>query len=486
MVKLSLKLQAAHGILWITLGSMTSQIIQFLIKIVLARLLTPSDFGLLAIALIFTNIFAIFLNLGIGDAIIIRPYKNFLGTAFVLLGGVGIVSTILVLALAPFAAWFFNEPQLWTVLSVLSPILIFSALNTIIAALLQKHLKFKQRVIAETGSVFAYGMIAAVLAWSGFGIWSLVAGQIGQTLVQFTTGWFYARPRAKLEFNFVKAKELLQFGKPILVNSLASWMILYIDNFAIGKILNTQKLGLYSLAFSIISYPITITHLLNGVLYPIYSKYKEDRIFLKQIFKKGMSVMLLVISPMAVGIFVMAEHIVRVLFSEQWIGMIPVLKILSFYIILRGVASTTVFLLLSIEKQKTPMKIQLFEFLLLTVLIFPATYKYGLAGAAFAVLFARFTAFCFYLSQIKKQLEYNLQDFLGSAVPLAIAFIMGFAVYLLRKAFFSETTLLNLLTLCILGVLLYAGGVRLLQKEIWNDCKQFYSAIMKRSGNKLF
>ena len=293
---MNLKDKTINAFLWASSAKVISQGFSWIVTILLARLLLPSDFGLLAIAWIFVGFLDLVIEMGIGAAIIQRKETDddALYSIFWFSIIIGICFYLIVFFLAPTFSRFFSNENLTNVLRMLAFIFVIGSFQIVPFNLLTKELEFKKRSIAEFLGVFSGGTLSIVLAILGYGVWSLVYGPILRYLVFAIMFFYFSQWRPKPVFMFKKIKSLLNFGFSVAGSRVLVYFYSNADAMIIGKILGNIFLGYYVMAYNLSRIPIDkITAIINQVAFPVFSKLQDDeenlqRYFLKILAKKGL------------------------------------------------------------------------------------------------------------------------------------------------------------------------------------------------------
>lgn len=326
----TLKQQTIAGVGWSSIAQIGKQTLQFTITVILMRLLTPQDFGLLGLIVVFTNFAALFGELGFSAALIQREQieEAHLTSSFWLNLGAGLLLTLLFLLLAPALAAFYGEPRLRELTGIVALTFVISAAGVVPSALLQRRMAFRQLARAELGAVILSGGVAIWLALSGYGVWSLawqlvLASALTVAALWRATGW---RPR--LAFQRAAVQELMGFSGNLLGYNVFNYWARNADNFLIGRFLGTASLGIYARAYSTMLLPLTqVTNVLGRVMFPVLSRVQGDRVRVKRIYLRAVGLIALITFPLMLGLFVVSEHFVLALYGPKWYAVAGVLPL---------------------------------------------------------------------------------------------------------------------------------------------------------------
>jgi PST family polysaccharide transporter len=330
---LSLFSSVISGVQWVGLGIVTQIGLRVGVLAIMARLVHPRDFGLFAIALIFTSFAERLGQVGVGAAFVQRAEVDAddLKTALALSLGSGMVIAAALCGIAPLAANFFHEGDLRSIIGVLSIGFILDGAGVVSDGLLQRELRFREIVKVETASFFLGIVIVGVaLGLMGFGVWALVGGNLAMRASKAAL-FVWARP-VSLDggFSLVRARRLLATGFGFSLGKVLNFLSLQGDNFVVGRLLGAEALGMYTRAYQAMTLPaMYVGQAFERVLFPALSQKQNDIPTLKKGLLTTLEISALVALPVSVGMYFLAEEIVLVLFGEVWRPIIPVLTVLS-------------------------------------------------------------------------------------------------------------------------------------------------------------
>ena len=329
----SLKDKTISGMIWSSLQRFGTMGISFISNIVLARLLTPDDYGCIGMLMIFIALSNTFIDGGFGSALIQkkRPTSEDYSTIFYWNIFLSVVLYAILFFCAPIIADFYDIALLSKVLQVQGVILIINALGIIQANQLRKQLKF--RAIAQVTLVASIVsvMVAIAMAYMGCGIWSLVAQQIVTSLVTTILYWVYSSWRPLMIFSLKSFKELFGFGSFILFSSLINTFCRNLNGLLIGKFFNASSMGYFTQSKKLEDvFSTSIEAVVLQVTYPVLVELKDNYDRLKNVLKQFNSLLLYVVAPLMLLLNLLAKPIVTLLLGEQWLPAVPFLEILSF------------------------------------------------------------------------------------------------------------------------------------------------------------
>jgi len=329
---MTLKKKTIAGVLWNSVGNVARQLLQIASIVVMARFLSPDDFGLYAILMIFVTFMGIFADMGISQVIIHldNPDQRMLSSIFYFNVIVGVVLFASLYLLAWPIADFFNNQKIVPLLRIIGFSFIIGSFGLVQKALLEKKLHFKRIISVETAAQ-TIGVTAGILsAINGFGIYSLLISSLLSALLLSVGVWFGSHWRPSFMFAFSDIRKIWSYSFHLTGFSIINYFARNADNFLIGKFLGSSILGVYSLAYKIMLYPLdNISRVIIRVLFPAFSQLKHDNMRFKNSYLKAITFIALVTFPIMAGLLVVAEPLVMVVFGEKWQGLPVLLMILA-------------------------------------------------------------------------------------------------------------------------------------------------------------
>ncbi|MFL5920414.1 MAG: MOP flippase family protein [Gaiellaceae bacterium] len=343
----SLTQRTLSGMGWTGSSRVGSQIAQFVITAVLARLLVPADFGLVQMYVVFTGFAMLFVDLGFVGAIVQRKEldERHLSSAFWLNLGSSTAVAVLIAALSPAVAAFYGESQL-------VPLMIVAALNFIIAApalvqiaQLRRALNFRFLAITEIVATVVSGVVAIAAAVAGLGVWSLVLLLLVASATKTAILWFSSDWRPKRLVDRTAVRELWRFGGNLIGSYTLSYWARNADNLLIGKVLGLTTLGLYSRAYNLMLLPVQQpSAIATNVMFSSLSGIQEDRKRVKRAYLRAVGLIAALTFPVLTGLLVLSDRFISVVYGEKWLDAAPLLSVLCIAGIVQSVQLTSYWL----------------------------------------------------------------------------------------------------------------------------------------------
>jgi len=421
------KQQSISAVKWALLDRFGSQVILLINTLLLARLLTPHDFGLIGILYIFMNLSSAFVDSGMGGGLIRKQdlTDTDCSTFFIFNVAVGVTFYVLLFLAAPAIAHFYKEPIVIMLLRILGITVIINSLGLIQKVLLVKSLKLKYVTRASLIASFLSTAIAIVGALKGMGVWSLLLLQICQSFFNTVFLWIFSKWVPKAEFSKASFKELYSFGLGLFLTALLNILFANIYAPIIGKFFSVTYSGLFYQAKRLYEVPIlTISSVVDSITYPILVKYQEDRKELSENYQKIVKLLIFVVIPIIVSISILSNHIVLVLLGKKWMASGELLRIMSFsgiFLILETINGS----ILKIEgRTKLIFKLELIKKTIIIANIFIFS-QFGLTALVYGMVINAMISFGLnqYFSKIRISSYKNLLMLLGNGALMAVIII---------------------------------------------------------------
>jgi PST family polysaccharide transporter len=327
-----LKANVTSGLCWSAAGRVVQQIIQFGISVVLARLLSPKEYGLMAMAMVFTGFAGMLAEAGFNTAIVQRKElkETHTHTVFWMTFGSGLALTALTFVLSPWLAEFFKAPSLKPIFRVISLNFIFGGIGNVPSALLQRQMQFRTIAQIDICSLLLSGIVGIVMALESAGVWSLVAQSISASLLTGLFRCISCRWHPKAIFCRSALSEIWSFSGYLYGFNFINYWARNADNLLVGKYFGAPALGVYNRAYALMLLPVTqINSVISQVIFPAFSSIQDDKKRVKGIYLRAIGVVALLAFPIMLGMFVTARPFVETLYGAKWLNVVPILQILA-------------------------------------------------------------------------------------------------------------------------------------------------------------
>ncbi len=459
--------KTTRGIGWNYLTFGVRKLLNLIAISILAHLLSPENFGLVALATLTMDYLSILSDLGLGAAIIQRKdsIDESANIAFILNFIAGIFLTILTYLIAPLAADFFRDQQVIPVLRWLGLTFVIASLGSIHNVLLQRNLDFKKRIIPDVGNSVSKAAVSIVFALTGFGVWALVIGQLVGTAVGAVLLWIVQPWRPRFQWNTGIARELLKYGLSIMgMHAVTIWEDSF-DYLAIGRIYNSTLLGIYSIAYRLPQMMvINILWVMTAVIFPAFSSIQDDREAMKKLFLSIMRYVEIIVTPICIGLFIAADPIIRVAFGEQWVEAIPVLRALSLYALVISIGYHVGDIYKAVGRPDILLKLAIPILIIRTTALWIGA-QYSILGVSIGHVIASLIALVIQMTVASRFVQITIWDI----IKQLRAFIGGvvLALFALPVLYLTqgEAPLVRLILVAIAGAIGYLGSLWFVERE---------------------
>jgi PST family polysaccharide transporter len=447
-----------------------------ILGIILARLLSPHEFGLIAMVLVFSGFAALITEFGFVSTLVQKRdiRDDHLDSVFWVNVGLGLALALAFVVFAPLIGEFYGQPGLTAPARAMAAAFLLWTVSTVQRALLSRDLDFKRLAIAEIGGMGLGGVAAVLAALAGMGVWSLVIQQLLQPALSSLALWMLCPWRPRLRFRWAALRDLMGFGLNVLgYRSLSHWSHNF-DSLLVGRFLGSSALGIYDLAYRIMQFPVwNVSRSLHRVMFSSFSRIQDQRDRIRELFLRAVSVVAFLVFPMMLGTMATAPYLVDTLFGSDWLPMAPVLQIFCIASILDSVAGLTSMLFLSQGRADLQLRLGVFlKFNTFAGIVIGL--NWGVTGVAAGYTVASIVNFypAFHFSGSLVSMPFR--RVVGTALPTlagssAMAVTVQFVSGLLPPGWSSP---LRLLVLVPLGVLIYAGIAFGFRFKAWEESRK--------------
>ena len=328
-----IKAQVFSGLFWKFGERITAQLISLIISVILARLLSPNDYGAVALVMVVITIADVFVSNGLGNSLIQKENADELdfSSVFYINLGVSILLYITIFILAPYIAIFYNLPVMSPALRVLGLRIVVAAINSVQQAYVSRKMQFKRFFWSTLFGTLLSGLIGIGMAYNGFGVWALIAQYLTNTCINTIVLWFTVKWRPQLKCSWNRAKGLISYGWKLLASGLIDTGYRQLRSLIIGKIYTSEELAYYNQGDKYPSLIVTnINTSISSVIFPAMSQYQNDLEQIKRMTRRAVQVSSFIMWPIMMGFAICAEPIVRIVLTEKWLPCVPYIRIFCF------------------------------------------------------------------------------------------------------------------------------------------------------------
>lgn len=423
------------SLFWKFLERFGTQLVSFVVSIILARLLLPEQYGAIALIMIFINVCNVIIDGGLNTALIQKKNADNIDFSTILYSSIlisGILYTLLFF-LAPYIAEFYDQLILTTIIRVLGINLFFFAVNSIQRAYVSKHMLFNKLFYSSFISVIISGFIGILLAYKDFGIWALVAQSLSCTIVTCLVMWFTIKWRPVLLFSFDRFSQLFSYGWKIFMANFITVIFVEIRKLFIGKLYTPSNLAYYEKGEQFPSLIMNnIFTSIQSILLPTLSEVQDDKARVKAIMRRSTKMSCFVIYPLMIGMIVTAEPLVNILLGEKWQGVIPFIQIMCVANFFRPITISNWEAIKALGYSGITLKLEVLK-KVVDIIILLVSINLGVKAIACGMVLFNFLCIFINLAPNIKLLNYKIHEQILDAVPtLIISIIMGVIIFLLR------------------------------------------------------
>lgn len=475
------KMTVISNLVWRFAERCGAQLVSFIVSIVLARILVPEDYGTIALVTVFTAILQVFVDSGLGTALIQKKdadeidfssvfYFNFVVCLILYLG---------MFAAAPFIADFYGDVTLVPVIRILSLTIVISGVKGIQQAYVSRNMLFKRFFFSTIGGTIFSAVLGIAMAYAGFGIWALVAQQLSNTFIDTLILWITVRWRPTKSFSWTRLKYLLSFGWKLLVSSLLDTAYNNLRNLIIGKMYSSSDLAFYNQGDKFPKVIVTnINASIDSVLLPTMSSAQDDKERVKQMTRRAIKTSTYVMAPLMMGLAFCAEPIVSLVLTDKWLPCVPFLRIFCITYMFWPVHTANLNAINAMGRSDWFLRLEITKKIMgMTILL--STMWFGVMAMAYSLLLSSV------LSQIinswpnRKLLGYGyLEQVRDFTLGILLAVVMGICVYFI--GFLHLPTIVTLLIQFIAGAALYIGVSAVLKLEEFEYLLGMVKSFLKK------
>lgn len=424
-----------------------AQGVAFIVQIVLARILEPEAYGAIALVTVFTTILQVFVDSGMGNALIQKKNADDLdfSTVFYFNIFVCCILYLLMFSCAPEIAEFYNLPELTSVIRILSLTLVISGVRNVQQAYVSKTMQFKKFFFATLGGTIGAAVVGIIMAYIGFGIWALVAQQLFNAAVSTVILWVTVPWVPQWQFSFARLKGLFHFGWKLLVSSLINQIYNEIIQLLIGKFYTTTELAQYNRGKSIPDYIVAnVNTSIDSVLLPSMAEEQDDVRRVKNMTRRAIKTSTYIMAPLMMGLVFVSKPMIRLLLTEKWIPCVPFMTIFCITYMFYPIHTANLNAIKSLGRSDIYLRLEIAK-KIVGILGLLVTVRIGVMAMAYSLLFTSVVDQVINSWPNRKLLKYGYLDQLRDILPgILLAVVMGVLVYPIQFIGFSD-----FVTLCI-------------------------------------
>jgi len=484
----------AQGGFWIFSLKIARKAFSLIRLIIIGRILAPSDFGLMGIALLTMSAIETFSQTGYREALIQRKneVKGYLDTAWTVLIIRGLLIFIIIYFAAPYIALFFHTPEVKPIIQVLGLITFLQSFSNIGIIFFHKELEFNKVFIYHFLGTFTNFFVAVIAAIILRSVWALVLGLLAEKIVSLFVSYFIHPYRPRLSGNIKKAKELFGFGKWILGSSALVFIGEHIDDIFVGKVLSATALGFYQMGYRISNMLETeITQVISSVTFPGYAKIQDKKTSLQKAYFKIIKLTAAISIPIAAGIVLLAPEFTGIFLGQKWMPMVPAMQLLAVAGLIKSIVATGSPLFKGSGYPNYEFYMQLVRGLVIIVVIYPLIAMMGISGAALGVIISIIGMIVVWYPLSQRITGISGRQYLETFwPPLLGSLLMAGSIYIM-KLYWNPlgqsliTAISGFAIIVLMSILVYLGVLFILQKyyppyDLLGEVRFLYQSLVNR------
>lgn len=474
------KSRVLSNLIWRFLERCGAQLVTFIVSIVLARLLSPSEYGQIALITVFITILNVFIDGGFGNALIQKKDADELDFSSVFY--FNIVVCLLMYALlflaAPLLASFYGDPIYISLTRVIGLTIVISGVKNIQQAYVSKHLLFKKFFFSTLFGTITSAIIGIVMAYMGFGVWAIVFQHLTNAVIDTLILWCTVKWRPTQHFNLERIKILFSYGYKLLLSSLMNTFYNEFRQLVIGKVYPSSDLALYNKGKQFPALVINnINTSIDSVLFPVMAEKQDDRNDVKNMIKQSITFSSFILWPLLVGLAVVAKPLLLLMLTEKWIGAIPFLQIFCVMYMTHPIQTANLNALKAIGKSDAFLKLEIIETIFAIVILIPALYLGVIFIALVSVIASLFNVWLI-SRETKKYFDYGLINQIKDIFPnIVLCLIMGILSYLPSFFFINNWVIVIQM---IVGIATYIISAMVTKNESFGIFLNYMKKLVKR------
>lgn len=458
-----------------------AQAVTLIVSIVLARILTPGDFGTVSLVMVFTTIMQVFVDSGLGTALIQKKDADDLdfSSVFYFNFAVCLILYAVMFMAAPLIAGFYNDTSLILIIRVISLTIIISGVKGIQQSYVSRNMLFKRFFFATLGGTIFSAFLGIGMAYAGCGVWSIVAQQLSNTAIDTLILWVTVKWRPKKLFSWKRLKGLLSYGWKLLISSLLDTVYNNLRNLIIGKIYTSADLAYYNQGDKFPKVIVTnINASIDSVLLPSMAGEQDHCDRVKSMTRRAIKTSTYIMAPLMMGLMFCAEPVVKLLLTDKWLPCVPYLRIFCFTYMFWPIHTANLNAIKAMGRSDLFLKLEIVKKIMgLTLLLL--TMRISVMAMAYSLIVSGICSQVINSWPNWKLLNYNYFEQLRDILPsIIIALIMGIIVYFV--GFLRLPTIVILLIQVLTGAAIYIGVSALLHLEEFEYLFEMVKSFLKR------
>lgn len=460
------KQKVFSNLIWRFAERIGAQLVGFIVSIVLARILSPSDYGTIALVTVFTTILQVFVDSGLGNALIQKKDADNVDFSTVFYTNIifCIIIYLIVFFCAPLIAKFYNNEQLIAITRVLGITILISGVKNVQQAYVSRKLIFKKFFFATLVGTIGAGILGIILAKNGYGVWALVAQQLFNLTVDTIILWITVKWRPQKVFSFKRLKELFSYGWKLLVSAILDTTYNNVRQLLIGKLYSSSDLAFYNKGKQLPELVVNnINTSIDSVLLPTMSKEQEHKEKVKAMTRRSIKTSVFIMSPLMMGLAATSNNVIKILLTDKWLPSLPYLCIFCITFMFYPIHTANLNAIKAMGRSDLFLKLEIIKKIMGIILLL-ITMNISVIAMAVSLLISGLISQIINSWPNKKLLNYSYFDQLKDIIPnILLSFFMGICVYFIN--FLQVSTIIILLIQIIFGAIIYIVGAKIIKTD---------------------
>lgn len=464
-----------------------AQLVSFIVSVILARLLSPDDYGTVALITVFTTILQVFVDSGLGTALIQKKDADDLDFSTVFFTNI-IFCTVLYLGIclcAPLLSKFYDRPEMTPLIRVLGLTVLISGIKNVQQAYVSRKMLFRRFFFATLGGTVTAAVVGITMAYHGWGVWALIAQQLVNLAIDTAILWITVKWRPHKQFSFERLKGLFSYGWKLLVSALLDTAYNDLRQLIIGKMYSSSDLAYYNQGKKFPQLVVSnINTSIDSVLLPSMSAEQDNRSRVRTMTRRAIKTCVYIMAPLMMGLAFTAEPLVRLILTDKWLPCVPFLRIFCITYMFYPIHTANLNAIKAMGRSDLFLRLEIIKKVVGVTLLL-STMWFGVMTMAYSLLAGSVLGQIINSWPNKRLLEYSYIEQIKDILPsILLAVFMGFCVNLITFLAIPEIAILVLQVL--LGAFVYIAGSILLKLDsfqyVWDIVSSFLLKIKKRES----
>lgn len=433
-----------------------AQLVTFIVSIVLARILTPSDYGTIALVTVFTTILQVFIDSGLSTALIQKKDADDLdfSSVFYFNFVICIILYLIMFVSAPFIADFYKDSSLVSIVRVISLTLVISGVKGVQQSYVSRHMLFKRFFFSTLGGTIFSAVLGIIMAYAGFGVWAIVFQQLSNNAIDTLILWITVKWRPIKKFSWSRLKNLLSFGWKMLASSLLDTVYNNLRNMIIGKLYTSADLAFYNQGDKFPKLIVTnINTSIDSVLLPTMSNEQDNHVRVKDMTRRAIKISTYIMAPLMIGLAFCARPIVQLVLTDKWLPCVPYLQIFCVSYLFWPIHTANLNAIKAMGRSDLFLKLEVIKKFIGMILLL-ITMNISVMAMAYSLLISGLISQVINSWPNRYLLKYSYIDQIKDILPnIVMALIMGVFVYFIN--YLNLSVLVSLMVQIILGGIIY-------------------------------